>query len=327
MQNSPMRAFRQLLVGVTIAATLPCQSAWAQQSAVSVTAAEALFEQGREAMTAGDFDTACTRFRESNRLDPAVGTRLNLADCEERRGKLAQAWSLFRGAVAELDPSDDRVTVVKQRIRTLESRVPKLMLTRAKGAPANLNASLGGADFGPGSFGVPLPMDPGRYEIIVSAPGYAMRTIVVELAEGETADIKLSPGESLTPPPQAAEEPAQERPASSSGSDRRTWTYVLGGIGLAGLGLGAAAGVVTLHEKSVADSNCRDDLQLCNAEGARANDTGKTYAMLSTIGFIVGGVGVGGAAILLLSEPDEPESAVRAEITPNSATLGYARSF
>ncbi|MFO0567610.1 MAG: hypothetical protein U0263_18270 [Polyangiaceae bacterium] len=50
------------------------------------TAAEALFNAGRDAVKAGDYPTACAKFRESNRLDPAPGTVLNLADCEEHLG-------------------------------------------------------------------------------------------------------------------------------------------------------------------------------------------------------------------------------------------------
>ena len=55
-------------------------------------AAEALFEAGRQAATRGDWTTACPKFAESQRLDPAPGTLLNLADCEEHLGHLASAW-------------------------------------------------------------------------------------------------------------------------------------------------------------------------------------------------------------------------------------------
>src|SRR5262245_31877335 len=99
-----MRTLRFLLLGaacVTGPVWAP-PAARAQESQLSVSAAEALFEEGRSALAAGDLDLACARFRESNRLDPAVGTVLNLADCEEKRGKLATAWTLFRRASTEL---------------------------------------------------------------------------------------------------------------------------------------------------------------------------------------------------------------------------------
>ena len=81
---------------------------------------EALFEQGRAAMAAGSYDIACARFRDSDKLDPAVGTRFNLADCEERRGRLATAWSLFRGVLSELAHEDDRRPIAEQRAKPAE---------------------------------------------------------------------------------------------------------------------------------------------------------------------------------------------------------------
>ncbi len=43
-------------------------------------AAEALFRSGRVAIEKGDYASACPKFEESSRLDPAVGTTCNLPD-------------------------------------------------------------------------------------------------------------------------------------------------------------------------------------------------------------------------------------------------------
>ena len=65
-------------------------------------AAEALFRSGREAAAAGDHGVACARFRESQRLQPAAGTLLNLAICEEHLRQLVEAFraSFSRRATA-----------------------------------------------------------------------------------------------------------------------------------------------------------------------------------------------------------------------------------
>src|SRR5690242_7148142 len=89
-------------------------------------AAEALFHDGRAAAQKGDWETACPKFRESQRLDPAAGTLLNLADCEEHRGKVATAWQLFRQVVESLPPTDERVPLAKDRASALEKRLPRL---------------------------------------------------------------------------------------------------------------------------------------------------------------------------------------------------------
>src|SRR5687768_6154338 len=62
--------------------------------------AEALFAEGRRLMSSGDFKTACPKFAASQKLDPGLGTSLNLADCYEKSGKTASAWAEFRDAAA-----------------------------------------------------------------------------------------------------------------------------------------------------------------------------------------------------------------------------------
>ena len=59
------------------------------------TAAETLFVEGRQLFAQGDFAKACPKFEESNRLQPAVGTLLNLALCAEKAGNKAQACAHY----------------------------------------------------------------------------------------------------------------------------------------------------------------------------------------------------------------------------------------
>jgi hypothetical protein len=56
-------------------------------------AAEALFLDGRRLMDLGKIDEACAKFDASEKPSPALGTLMNLADCEEKRGRIATAWA------------------------------------------------------------------------------------------------------------------------------------------------------------------------------------------------------------------------------------------
>jgi hypothetical protein len=80
-------SLRVLSLAVGLAVSSP---AWAQSG--DRAGAEALFEAGREALDKGDYEVACQRFEESNRLESAAGTILNLANCREQLGQLASAW-------------------------------------------------------------------------------------------------------------------------------------------------------------------------------------------------------------------------------------------
>lgn len=84
--------------------------------------AEALFEEGRQALAAGDYLTACAKFEESQRLDPGAGTLLNRATCEEKLGNDQRALQHFREALELLAPEDDRVPFAEARIAELEAR-------------------------------------------------------------------------------------------------------------------------------------------------------------------------------------------------------------
>ncbi len=69
-------------------------------------------------MAKGDYAVACEQFRASDKLDPEVGTELNLADCEEKRAHLASAWELYRTVEEKLPENGSGL----HRERALERR-------------------------------------------------------------------------------------------------------------------------------------------------------------------------------------------------------------
>jgi hypothetical protein len=289
-------------------------------------AAEALFDQARAAMAAGSYDIACARFRDSDRLDPAVGTRFNLADCEERRGRVATAWSLFRGVLSELAQDDDRRPIADERARRLEPRLPKLTLLRTAETPPGVQVWVDGVELGEGSFGVPLPMDPGAHELSVSASaGAAPERSSFSLKEKQHSQMPIRlVGAGAAGRPASAATAALDAPAEQYAS-RRRWAYVAGGAGVGGVAFGAVTGIVTLNKKSTADANCNDEYETCNSAGVDANESGKTFAALSGIGFGVGAVGLAVGAYLLLTTPSHPSIPAATE-TALAPTLSIQRS-
>src|SRR6185369_2421775 len=121
----------------------------------------------RAAMDRADFTAACEQFRASDKLDAAVGTELNLADCEEKRGHLASAWELYRTAAEKLSERDERLAFARSRIQA--------------GAPQESTVRDGDVELG-AVLGVALPMDPGPHTLVVSAPGFAPQSFAVRLS-------------------------------------------------------------------------------------------------------------------------------------------------
>ena len=276
-------------------------------------AAEALFEQARAAMAAGSYDIACARFRDSDRLDPAVGTRFNLADCEERRGRVATAWSLFRGVLSELAVDDDRRPIADERAKGLEARLPKLTLRRTADTPPGVRVRVDGIELGEGSFDMPLPMDPGAHELSVAAGEAAAPELRrFALKEGEHRELPIRLSGACAP---AGVPPAVAAPPVDSHAARRRWAYVAGGVGVGGVAFGTVTSIITLNKKSTADANCSDELTACKSTGVEANETGKTFAALSGLGFGLGVLGLTAGAYLLLTTPSHPSALRAARVT------------
>src|SRR3977135_2013270 len=101
--------------------------------------AEALFRQGRELMAAGQTADACNAFAESQKLEPATSTLLNLASCREKLGQIATAWGLFVDAARQTRSASDPATrqlhtVAAERATRLENRISKLTINVPQGS-------------------------------------------------------------------------------------------------------------------------------------------------------------------------------------------------
>jgi hypothetical protein len=274
-------------------------AAWAQ--AKDPAAAEALFREGRALSDAGDIAGACAKFRESDRLDPAVGTTFNIADCEERLGRLARAWTLFDEVAQRLPAADKRRDVAKKRAAALEPRLPKLNVRLRPSAAAGVRVVRDGVELGSASLGTALPVDPGEHVVVVSAAGRADRSFEVIVSEREIRALDVEPGEPVAAP--LAEQPAPAvTPDAGASKPARSATlgYVVGSVGVAGFIVGAVAGVLMMQKKGVVDEHC-DASKQCDDVGLEATSSGKTWGMITTVGLVTGVVGVGAGTYLVLN--------------------------
>ena len=83
-------------------------------------------------------------------------------------------------------------------------------------------------------------------------------------------------------------------PGSTGPSGRRIATYVVGGVGLAGLVGGGVMGALALGQKGILDKHCgtavgQTDKASCDPTGLDASSNAQSMALGSTIGFAVGG--------------------------------------
>lgn len=106
------------------------------------------------------------------------------------------------------------------------------------------------------------------------------------------------PPAQVTAQPAAVRAPAPPRPASVP-----LLAFVFGAIGLSGVSVGGTTGFLALNQKAIAEDHCSPTVRLCDGQGRAANETGRALRDISTAGFIVGGLGLGLSAYLLLTAP------------------------
>lgn len=303
---------RHFLVAVVLAGCTLARSARAQP-ADAAGSADALFRSAKEAAARGDDATACARFKESERLEHAVGTLLNLAACEERRGTIAAALEHYTRARDELTPGDFRVAFTDQHIAALVNRVPRLTL-RVRGSETNGRVFRDDIELGPASLGVPLPVEPGPHRCTVRAPGRADAHVSCAVAEGERKVFDLAPGPALGAAVSAEDvKPARKSPVLG---------YALGGVGIVGVGIGAITGLVAIDAASTYKDHCKNGI--CDGEGLSAASTGKTMSVVSPVAFVAGAIALGAGIYLVLAQPKQASTAV---VAPRTAPSGNGFSF
>jgi hypothetical protein len=301
--------------------------------------AEEHFQRGVKEMKAGNYQVACPALAESERLEPRPGTLFALADCEAQWGKVATAVTHFKDYLTRVSqltgaaraPHRERVRLANARLKDLAEKVPQLTLVAPRDAPSGLEVRRDDVVLGAPSLGVPLPIDPGRHVVTTQAPGGKVHEMAVELAPGEKKTVELvvlEASQALAPAAQTPDTQSQSEPAPSS---RGTIGLVIGGVGLAGIAVGAVAGVLALGHKSTVDDKCPD--ALCSGDGLDDVDALETTAMVSNIGFIAGGALLVGGAVLFFTAPS---SSAKAEATgwrwtstvgPRRAMVGVGRSW
>ena len=293
-------------------------------------AAEALFNEGRTLMDAGDYAHACPKLAESQRMDPGTGTLLNLGICYQKAGKTASAWGTFKEAVvlARRDNRADHVTYAQEQIALLEPSLSYLTVVVGDATKTiGLAVQVDGAALGDGAWGTAIPTDPGKHHLEATAPGRQAWATDVELGANGDKQSTVIPAlaiDALAPlaQPQEAVKPVEEKPIAAvpERSSRKTVAYVVGGVGVVGLGVGTYFGARALSAWGSRKDQCTS--AGCDASAVSFGDDAKRYGNFANVGLGIGLVGVGIGTYLLVTAPSS--SKISVEPTVARDAMGMA---
>jgi len=308
-----------------VAGTLFAPVAWAE-GASDKAAADALFAEGRKLMESGSYAAACEKLRASQRIDPAVGTALSLADCFEKSGRTASAWAELRDAAAQAQAAGlaDRAELARRRAAVLEERLCRLTI---KSSAVGVQVTRDGKPVDRAALGVALPVDGGRYTIQATAPGKKTWSQTIEIKadrESVTVEVPMLADEPGKP---AAEEEPKPRPVSigagRGGNGQRALAVGVAVVGVAGLAVGTYSGLHAASLWSDAKAGCQSYPNGCTPESIRLSQDAVAAGNLSTICFAVGIAGLAGGAALWLTAPQAPKrSPVAVGISPGRVVVG-----
>ncbi|HWA72931.1 MAG TPA: tetratricopeptide repeat protein [Polyangiaceae bacterium] len=328
------RALATTLVGAGVAFLAP--SIRAQPRPAESAAAEALFQQAATLMGEGKYSEACEKFEGSQQLDPALGTMLRLADCYDRTGRTASAWSMFEdvASLARARGDSERQQMANDRANDLEPRLSKLEIKLgSQRALPGLSVTLNGTSLPRAMWDVAIPVDPGTQHVEVTADGRAPWSGSADVSRGagvKTISVPELGQKAVVEPGPSAD--AKRAPLSdrsdgtTPGRAQRTAGYVVAGGALLGLGVGAFLTYRAHKSYELSLDHCRpEDASKCSAVGVEQRDDARSLANGATIAFASGGaLLVTGIALVLLAPKAEapPASSTAMRVSANVSRAG-----
>jgi hypothetical protein len=297
-----MRTARTWLTAICAAAPFAvCTSVQADVSATNRNLAQSLFDQAQQLMEEGRYAEACPKLVQSQSLDPAGGTLLNLGLCYEKEGKFATAWAYFKEglSIARRDNRPEREQAAEEHIASLEPKLARVTFAVAGGGIENERITLDDSQVGKSAWSVFAAVDPGSHEIVATAEGRKAWRTRIDLGPGERRTIAIPPLE---------EQLGDDGGAMPKDGDRPVAGYLVAGGGVLAIGVGTFFGLRTLSKRRESNGHCPTD-STCTSEGVSLNKEAITSAWIADAGIGLGVLGLGVGAYLIFGRQLQPTSA------------------
>ena len=334
-----------LLLALTVATP-----AWCEPTAADKATARALLKEGDAARAKGDLKAALKSYMGAHAIMGLPTTGVAVGKAQADQGLLVEAVdTLLAVTRMPVKPDEnDYLREARASAQTLSTsiaaRIPSIKLVLAGVADESAaKVTSDGHEVVSAAAGLPRKVNPGSHVLVVRV-GTDERRAEVSVAEGENRDVKIDFGEPASSDPVAkAPEGADTNTTTTSGTSN-TVTHDAGapstmsplvyvGFGTAAAFLigGTVTGLVAMSKAKSAKDGCIETR--CPPSTYDDIDTSKRMGTISTIAFVVAGVGVGVGVLGLLSAPSPAESttktSARPHVTPwiGLGTVGVSGAF
>lgn len=256
--------------------------------------------------------------RDARAADPKVAECLAENEASSKSGgehRLREERAHVLVCAAASCPAEIRMECAN-RVDELDAEIPTIVF-EAKDAIGNdltaVKVSMDGEVLTDRLDGFPLSLDPGAHTFTFQAAGHPILEkafVIRESQKGRLEFIEFPTPARRAPTrfraKQAAFDPAAPNATNAGMGASRVLAIVAAGIGVAGLGTGAAIGLETMSKRDSAARVCPS--ACADQNGVNEWKDAQKWGDYSTVAFVVGGAGAATAALLWVLGRPEPAS-------------------
>lgn len=283
----------------------------ALSSTASADKTDKLFQKAKKLHADKKFADACPTYEQVDQMDPAVGSKLNVAKCYEDWGRLATAYAWYDQAdKMATAANDERAPKIKELIEELDVNVPRMTLKIPEDADPDVidTITLDGKPLPGGWLNTQQRIDPGPHVIEFVVNGQKKKKMAPVERGGESEislDIPKGTGKPRPKPDDKVKPPIVE--PADPGKTRRYLGIGVGGAGVVAVGV---AMVVTLSARSdykaALTEHCMGSTSGCNETGFQITRDARSTANVATVITVIGLAAIGGGAALYFTAPKAP---------------------
>ena len=321
----------------------------ATPSAADLETARELYKEGKDLRTRGDLPGALEKLRVAHELGRTPLTGIELARTHVMMGHLVEAREICLGIARIPLASDEteRSAAARQEAakmaEDLKPRIPSLEIALTGVPPGRAAVVMIDRVVVPNdTLREPRRVNPGKHEIVAKMPRGPETSAMVDVAEGQTRTITLAvppepPGLPplpegtvvITPGPGQQQGQQQQGHGASRREHHGPNALAIAGfvVGGAGVAVGAITGILAFSKASDLERECPDKHCPLDAQGDRQSAV--AISTVSTVAFVIGGIGIGTAVIALAtsgsgksSSSEEARARTRPGVEPWLAPTG-----
>ncbi|MBX3226467.1 MAG: hypothetical protein KIT84_32600 [Labilithrix sp.] len=293
-----MTVSKHVVAALVAAGISLCSSvASAEPTAQEKEHARDLMAEGRDRRDRNDLAGALDSFKQADAIMHVPTTGYEVARTQQMLGQLVEARATV-DAIAKLPASPtDPAPFTEARAKAealakeLDRQIPQLKIAvKSEGKAATVTID----DAPLASLDAPARVNPGKHVVVGRTDdGEAREEITVAAGQTKDVELRIEKNHVAAAPPATTAEKKLAIP---------TLSWIGFGVGAAGLAVGTVTGLMAIGDESDIADRCQGTR--CGRDVEPDLDSAKTKATISTIGFIVAGVGVAvGVVGLFVGQP------------------------